>query len=123
MALVVPEAAPQPLTVLTEEETMFRDTVRQFAEQAIAPRAHDMDEAGEMDRDLIPQLFELGLMGVEIPETWGGAGSSFFTAVLIVEELSRIDPSVGVLVDVQNTLVNNCVLRYGSEALKEEYLP
>ena len=123
MALVVPDAAPQPLTVLTEEETMFRDTVRQFAEETIAPRVHDMDEAGEMDRDLIPQLFELGLMGVEVPEAWGGAGSSFFTAVVVVEELSRIDPSVGVLVDVQNTLVNNCILRYGSESLKEEFLP
>ena len=123
MALVVPEAAPQPLTVLTEEEAMFRDTVRQFAEEIMAPRVHEMDEAGQMQQDLIRQLFELGLMGIEVPDTWGGAGSSFFTAVLVVEELSRIDPSVGVLVDVQNTLVNNCLLRYASEALKAEYLP
>ena len=123
MALVVPEAAPQPITVLTEEEMMFRDTVRQFAEETIAPLVHDMDAAAKMDRDLIRQLFELGLMGIEVPESWGGAGSSFFTAVLVVEELSRIDPSVGVLVDVQNTLVNNCLLRWGSEEIKTEYLP
>jgi alkylation response protein AidB-like acyl-CoA dehydrogenase len=123
MTVVLPEAAPQPLTVLTEEEVMFRDTVRQFAEEAIAPRVHDMDEAGHMDRDLINRCFELGLMGIEVPETWGGASSSFFAAVLVVEELSRIDPSVGVLVDVQNTLVNNCLLRYATESLKGEYLP
>ena len=123
MALVVPEAAPQPLTILTEEETMFRDTVRQFAEETIAPLVSEMDEAARMDQGLIKQLFELGLMGIEVPESWGGAGSSFFTAVLVVEELSRIDPSVGVLVDVQNTLVNNCLLRWGSEAVKAEYLP
>ncbi len=123
MTVVLPEAAPQPLTVLTEEEEMFRDTVRQFAEEAIAPRAHAMDEAGQMDRALIDQCFELGLMGIEVPETWGGAGSSFFNAVLVVEELSRMDPSVGVLVDVQNTLVNNCLLRYANESLKAEYLP
>jgi alkylation response protein AidB-like acyl-CoA dehydrogenase len=123
MALVVPEAAPQPLTVLTEEETMFRDTVRQFAEEAIAPRAAHMDASAQLDPDLIPQLFELGLMGIEIPETLGGTGSSFFTSVLVVEELSRIDPSVGVLVDVQNTLVNNCLMRWGTEAVQAEYLP
>jgi alkylation response protein AidB-like acyl-CoA dehydrogenase len=82
-----------------------------------------MDADASMDPELIPQLFELGLMGIEVPEKWGGAGSSFFTAVLVVEELSRVDPSVGVLVDVQNTLVNNCILRYGSEDLKSHWLP
>jgi alkylation response protein AidB-like acyl-CoA dehydrogenase len=123
MTVVLPEAAPQPLTVLTEEEMMFRDTVRQFAEETIAPRVHEMDEAAHMDRALIDNCFELGLMGIEVPENWGGASSSFFTAVLVVEELSRIDPSVGVLVDVQNTLVNNCLLRYATESLKAEYLP
>ncbi len=123
MALVVPEAAPQPLTVLTEEESMFRDTVRQFAEETIAPLVQPMDVAAHLEEGLIRQLFELGLMGIEIPETAGGAGSSFFNSVLVVEELSRIDPSVGVLVDVQNTLVNNCLLRWGSEELKSEYLP
>ena len=123
MTLVVPEAAPQPLTVLTEEESMFRDLVRQFAEETIAPRVSHMDEAAQLDADLIPGIFELGLMGIEIPETFGGAGSSFFTSVLVVEELSRVDPSVGVLVDVQNTLVNNCLLRWGSESLRGEFLP
>ena len=123
MTVVLPEAAPQPLTVLTEEEGMFRDTVRHFAEETLAPRARSMDEAGQMDADVISQCFQLGLMGIEVPEVWGGASSSFFTAVLVVEELSRIDPSVGVLVDVQNTLVNNCLLRYATESLKAEYLP
>src|SRR5688572_6227175 len=123
MAVLLPETAPQPLTLLTEEEQMFRDTVRQFAEENLTGRVSRMDEEGRLDPDLIPELFELGLMGIEIPEKWGGAGSSFFTAVLVVEELSRIDPSVGVLVDVQNTLVNNCIMRYGSEDLKARYLP
>ncbi len=123
MAVLLPETAPQPLTLLTEEEQMFRDTVRQFAEDSVRDRVSKMDEEARMDPDLIPELFELGLMGIEVPEKWGGAGSSFFTAVLVVEELSRIDPSVAVLVDVQNTLVNNCILRYGSEALKASYLP
>jgi alkylation response protein AidB-like acyl-CoA dehydrogenase len=123
MAVLVPEAAPQPLTLLTEEEQMFRDTVRQFAQDSIAHRVMGMDEAARIDADLIPELFELGLMGIEIPDKWGGAASSFFTSVLVVEELSRIDPSVAVLVDVQNTLVNNCILRYGSETLKAHYLP
>ena len=123
MAVLLPDVAPQPLTLLTEEEQMFRDTVRQFALNSVAPRVKQMDEAAQMDPALIPELFELGLMAIEIPDKWGGAASSFFTSVLVVEELSRIDPSVGVLVDVQNTLVNNCVLRYGSEELKARYLP
>ena len=123
MAVLLPDTAPQPLTLLTEEEQMFRETVRQFAEDAITSRIARMDADARMDPELIPQLFELGLMGIEVPEKWGGAGSSFFTAVLVVEELSRVDPSVGVLVDVQNTLVNNCLLRYGSEDLKSHWLP
>ena len=123
MAVLLPDTAPQPLTLLTEEEQMFRDTVRQFAQDAVTDRVSKMDAEAKMDPELIKELFELGLMGVEIPEKWGGAGSSFFNAVLVVEELSRIDPSVGVLVDVQNTLVNNCIIRYGSEDLKSRYLP
>ena len=123
MAVLLPDTAPQPLTLLTEEEQMFRETVRQFAEDSITSRIARMDADACMDPELIPQLFELGLMGIEVPEKWGGAGSSFFTAVLVVEELSRVDPSVGVLVDVQNTLVNNCILRYGSEDLKSHWLP
>jgi alkylation response protein AidB-like acyl-CoA dehydrogenase len=122
MAVLLPETAPQPLTLLTEEEQMFRDTVRQFADESVRNRVSRMDAEARIDPDLIPELFELGLMGIEVPEKWGGAGSSFFTAVIVVEELSRVDPSVGVLVDVQNTLVNNCILRYGSEELKAQYL-
>jgi alkylation response protein AidB-like acyl-CoA dehydrogenase len=123
MAVLLPEAAPQPLTVLTEEEQMFRDTVRQFAEESIAPRVSEMDANAKLDPALVRELFELGLMGIETPDKWGGAASSFFTAVLVVEEISRVDPSVGVLVDVQNTLVNNCLIRYGSEDVKARYLP
>ncbi len=123
MALILPEVARPPLTLLDEEEQLLRQTVREFAEQELAPRARPMDEAGQMDPDLITQLFELGVMGVEVPEKWGGTAASFFTAVLVVEELSRVDPAVGVLVDVQNTLVNNCILKYGTEEQKERYLP
>jgi alkylation response protein AidB-like acyl-CoA dehydrogenase len=123
MAAVMPVLARPPLTLLTEEEQMFREMVRQFAEEAVAPRVMDMDRSGQLDPDLVPRLFELGLMGIEIPELWNGAGASFFTSVLVVEELSRVDPSIGVFVDVQNTLVNNCILRWGSDPLKAEYLP
>jgi alkylation response protein AidB-like acyl-CoA dehydrogenase len=123
MSVLVPEAKQPPLTRLTEDENMFRDAVRQFAEETIAPRVNAMDEAGRLDPDLISQLFELGLMGIEVPEEFGGAGSSFFTSALVVEELSRIDPSVGVLVDVQNTLVNNCILNWGNDAQKASYFP
>jgi alkylation response protein AidB-like acyl-CoA dehydrogenase len=123
MATVDLPTGGAPLTVLSEEETMFRDAVRQFAEDEVRHRVHQMDESQTMDPDLIPQFFELGLMGIEVPEEFGGTGSSFFTAALVVEELSRVDPSVGVLVDVQNTLVNNAFLRWGSEELKAKYLP
>lgn len=111
------------LTVLTEDESMFRDAVRDFASSELAPRASAMDEAQQMDPDLVGQLFEMGLMAVEIPETLGGTGANFFTSVLVVEELSRVDPAVAVLVDVQNTLVINAFLRWGTETQKEEWLP
>ncbi|HSU15373.1 MAG TPA: acyl-CoA dehydrogenase [Longimicrobium sp.] len=123
MATVDLAAGGAPLTVLSEDEQMFRDLVRQFAEDEVRPRVHAMDEAQKMDPALIPQFFELGLMGIEVPEEFGGTGSSFFTAALVVEELSRVDASVGVLVDVQNTLVNNAFLRWGSDELKTKYLP
>jgi len=122
MPITVPENH-LPLTLLSEEETMFREAVGDFAASEIAPRVRKMDEAGELDADLIPQLFELGLMGIEIPEALGGAGSTFFTSVLVVEELSRVDPSVAVLVDVQNTLVINALKRWGSDDLQERFLP
>jgi alkylation response protein AidB-like acyl-CoA dehydrogenase len=123
MATVDLAAGGAPLTVLSEEETMFRDAVREFAEGQVKPLVHQMDEEQKMDESLIPQFFELGLMGIEVPEQYGGTESSFFTAALVVEELSRVDASVGVFVDVQNTLVNNAFLRWGSEELKQKYLP
>src|SRR6266511_375728 len=117
------ECKPQSLLVLTEEEQLFRETVRSFAEESIRPLVKSMDERGVIDRSLIPQFHQLGLMGIEIPEQYGGAGGSFFEAVLAVEELSRVDPSVGVLVDVQNTLVNNALLRWATPEQKQQYLP
>jgi butyryl-CoA dehydrogenase/short/branched chain acyl-CoA dehydrogenase len=123
MATVELATGGAPLTVLSDDEQMFRDAVRQFADDEVRPRVHAMDEAQAMDPTLISQCFELGLMGIEVPEELGGAGSSFFTAALVVEELSRVDASVGVLVDVQNTLVNNAFLRWGSGDLKAKYLP
>jgi alkylation response protein AidB-like acyl-CoA dehydrogenase len=123
MATVDLPAAGAPLTALSEDELMFRDAVRQFAEEDVRPRVNAMDEKQQMDPELIPQFFELGLMGIEVPEELGGTGASFFTAALVVEELSRVDASVGVFVDVQNTLVNNAFLRWGSEEIKAKYLP
>ena len=111
------------LTSLSDEEQMFREAVRDFATSEIAPLVSQMDQSRELDAGLIPQLFELGLMGIEIPEEFGGAGSSFFTSVLVVEEMSRTDPSVATLVDVQNTLVINALLRWGSDELKAHYFP
>jgi alkylation response protein AidB-like acyl-CoA dehydrogenase len=114
---------PQPLTVLVEDETLFRDSVRAFAAEQVKPLVREMDEQAKIPRALIDRLFDLGVMGIEIPETYGGAGGRFFHAVLAVEELSRVDPSIGVLVDVQNTLVINAILRFGSEEIKRRWLP
>ncbi|HEY6081785.1 MAG TPA: acyl-CoA dehydrogenase [Polyangiaceae bacterium] len=111
------------LTRLSEDERLFFETVRDFAKQRIGPRVSAMDEAGALDESLLPALFELGVMGIEIPEQYGGAGSSFFNAILAVEALACIDPSVSVLVDVQNTLVVNALLRWASEQQKQRYLP
>jgi alkylation response protein AidB-like acyl-CoA dehydrogenase len=112
----------QPLTLLAEDEVLFRDSVREFAEAQIRPLVREMDEHAKIPRSLVDQLFDLGVMGIEIPETYGGAGASFFHAVLAVEELSRVDPSVGVLVDVQNTLVVNALMRWGNDDVKRRYL-
>ena len=112
-----------PLTELSEEEELFRSTVREFTDREITPRAAEMDRLGAIDPVIIPKLFELGVMAIETPEQWGGAGGSFFLAVLAVEETSRGDPAVAVLVDVQNTLVTNALLRWGDEGQKQEYLP
>ncbi len=116
-------AAPGPLSSLTEDEVLFRDNIRQFAEEKIRPLAKEMDEKGVFDKDLIHDFFQLGLMGVEIPEQYGGGGGRFFEAILAVEELSCVDASAGVIVDVQNTLVNNALLRWCNEEQKKRFLP
>ncbi|MEZ4434044.1 MAG: acyl-CoA dehydrogenase [bacterium] len=113
----------RPLTRLDDDEKIFRDAVLAFARERVAPRVAHMDEAAKIDLDLIPPLFQMGLMGVEVPEAYGGAESSFTTAILAVEALATVDPSVSVFVDVQNTLVNNAILRWGDEAQKKRYLP
>jgi alkylation response protein AidB-like acyl-CoA dehydrogenase len=115
--------SPTPLTRLTEDETLFRDSVREFAAREIRPLVREMDAEARMPRTLIDRMFELGVMGIEVPDAHGGAGGTFFHAVLAVEALSAVDPSVGVLVDVQNTLVINALLRWGSGAQQSQYLP
>lgn len=112
-----------PLTALSEEEDLFRATVREFAATTVAPHVSAMDEAAEMRPELISSCFELGLMGIEIPEAFGGAGGSFFLATLAIEELARVDASTAIYVDVHNTLVNNCLLRWGNDEQKARYLP
>src|SRR6266542_5938429 len=116
------QTAPSPLTNLTEDEILFRDNVRQFAEEKVRPLAKEMDEKGVFDHGLVEQFFQLGLMGIEVPEQFGGAGGTFFEAILAVEELSRADASAGVIVDVQNTLVNNALLRWGTPEQEKKYL-
>jgi alkylation response protein AidB-like acyl-CoA dehydrogenase len=118
-----PHEARPALTRLAEDEQIFRDSVYEFADREIRPHVREMDEQAKMLRPLIEQLFALGVMGIEIPESYGGAGASFFHSVLAVEALSQVDPSIGVMVDVQNTLVINAVMRWGSEAIKRQYLP
>ena len=112
-----------PLTVLSEEERLFHDTVLGFARERVGPRVAAMDAVGALDHDLVPGLFELGVMGIEIPEEYGGGGSSFFNAILAVEAMARVDPSVSVVIDVQNTLVDNALVRWGNADQKQRYLP
>jgi alkylation response protein AidB-like acyl-CoA dehydrogenase len=113
----------QPLTLLAEDEVIFRDSVREFAEAQVRPLVREMDEHAKFSKTLLGKLFDLGVMGIEVPEAYGGAGGRFFHSVLAVEELSRVDPSVGVLVDVQNTLVINAVMKWGNDDTKQRYLP
>jgi alkylation response protein AidB-like acyl-CoA dehydrogenase len=120
---IAPAANPGPLTTLTEDEILFRDNIRQFAEERVRPLAKEMDEKGVFEKNLIHEFFQLGLMGIEIPEQYGGGGGKFFEAILAVEELSRADASAGVIVDVQNTLVNNALLRWATEEQRKRYLP
>jgi butyryl-CoA dehydrogenase/short/branched chain acyl-CoA dehydrogenase len=114
---------PPALTMLSEEEQMFRDTVRAFAQQTIKPHVRQMDEKGEFRHDLIEEFFRLGLMSIAVPEEYGGSGGTFFQTILAIEELSAVDSSAGVIVDVQNTLVANAILRWGSAEQKMRYLP
>jgi alkylation response protein AidB-like acyl-CoA dehydrogenase len=117
------EVKRSPLTELSEEETLFRDSVASFAQSRVRPHVADMDRTGLFQPDILQEFFRLGLMGIQIPEAFGGAGASFFMSILAVEELSRVDPSAGVIVDVQNTLVNNALLRWGTPQQQERYLP
>jgi alkylation response protein AidB-like acyl-CoA dehydrogenase len=116
-------AATPPLTILSEEEAMFRDAVREFAEREVRPHVHDMDEAACFRPDIIPKFFALGLMGIEVPEQYGGAGGNIFMAVLAIEELARVDASAAIYVDVHNTLVNNALLRWGTQEQQARYFP
>jgi alkylation response protein AidB-like acyl-CoA dehydrogenase len=115
--------AMRALTALSEDETLFRDSVYEFADREIRPLVREMDEQAKIPRTLVDKLFDLGVMAIETPESYGGAGATFFHAVLAVEALSRVDPSIGVLVDVQNTLVINALLRWGNDDLRRRYLP
>ena len=117
------DSLSMPLSQLSQDEVLFRDSVYEFADREIRPLVREMDQHAKIPPTLLPRLFDLGVMGIEVPEAYGGAGATFFHSVLAVEALSRIDPSIGVLVDVQNTLVINALLRWGSEAQKSAYLP
>ena len=123
MATQHTEQIATALTMLSEDERLFRDSVYEFADREIRPLVREMDEHAKIPRVLLDKLFDLGVMAIEIPESYGGGAARFFHAVLAVEALSRVDPSVGVLVDVQNTLVINALMRWGSEDAKRRYLP
>jgi len=121
-AVVQNHAAPAPLVALSEDELLFRENIRQFAEEKIRPHVREMDEKGVFDPAIIAQFFQLGLMGIEIPPEYGGGGGTFFEACLAVEEISRVDASAGVIVDVQNTLSANAFLKWGNTEQKKKYL-
>src|SRR5438477_7962863 len=116
-------SSPTPLTSFSEDEILFRDNIHHFAEEKIRPLVKEMDEKAVFDKGLIHEFFQLGLMGIEVPEQYGGGAGKFFDAILAVEEFSRVDASAGVIVDVQNTLVNNALLRWATEEQKKRYLP
>jgi alkylation response protein AidB-like acyl-CoA dehydrogenase len=117
------DSAPSPLTQLSEEEMLFQASVRRFARERLAPHTRAMDEAGVFRKDLIAEMFELGLMSVEVPEEYGGQGGSFFQSILAIQELGAVDPSASVIVDVQNTLFNNAIQRWGDAEQKRRWLP
>jgi alkylation response protein AidB-like acyl-CoA dehydrogenase len=115
-------ATRPPLTILSEDETTFRDAVHEFAEGEIRPLAKSMEKAGRYDESLLPKLFEMGLMGIDVPEEYGGTGGTFFQSILAVEEISRVDAAVGVLVDVQNTLFNSAIRKWGTDDQAQTFL-
>jgi alkylation response protein AidB-like acyl-CoA dehydrogenase len=115
--------ATLPLSVLSDEEQMFQATVRRFARERIGPHVRAMDEAAVFRKDLLHEMFQLGLMGIEIPEAYGGQGGNFFQSILAVEALAAVDPAAAVIVDVQNTIANNILIRWGNEEQKRRYLP
>jgi short/branched chain acyl-CoA dehydrogenase len=119
----ITEIPPTPITHLSETEALMGETVSKFANEVILPKAREMDEAETMDPTVVEQLFEQGLMGIEIPEEYGGSGMNFTSAIIAIEELARVDPSVSVMCDVHNTLVNTAIIKWGSEAMKKKYLP
>lgn len=119
----VENRAATPLTHLSEEERMFQSTVRKFAREQIAPYVREMDEAGVFRKDVLKQIFDMGLMGIDVPEEYGGQGGQFFQSILAIEEIAAVDPSAGVIVDVQNTLFHNAIVRWGTEEQKRKYLP
>ena len=123
MAKTADLSAATALTVLEEDERLFQASVRKFASERLAPHVRAMDEAGQFRKDLLQEMFELGLMGIDIKEQYGGQGGTFFQSVLAIEELARVDPSASVIVDVQNTLVSNAIERWGSEEQRRNYLP
>ena len=114
---------PAALTQLTEEESQFQSSVRRFARERLAPHARAMDEAGVFRKDLLKEIFDLGLMAIDVPEEYGGQGGYFFQSILAIEELAKVDPSAAVIVDVQNTLFNNAIVRWGTEEQKRRWLP
>src|SRR5215475_10730109 len=119
----MPDAERLPLTQLTEEETLFRDSVAKFARERLAPHAHAMDQEGVFRKELLEEFFALGLMAIDVPEQYGGQGGYFFQSILAIEELAKVDPAAAVIVDVQNTLFNNAIVRWASEEQKNKYLP
>ena len=123
MSVAAPEVAVPPLSILAESEREIAENVHQFAVETIGPRSHAMDDANRIDPDLVRQFFELDLMGIEIPEELGGLGQTFGTSIAVIEALARVDAACAVVVDVQNTLVNNAILRWASPELKKKYLP
>jgi len=117
------DVPPTPISHMSETETMMAESVSSFANDVIAPKVREMDEAERMDPEIIERCFEQGLMGIEIPEEYGGSGMNFTAAIIGIEELARVDPSVSVMVDVHNTLVCTAILKYGTNESKRKWLP